>query len=86
MRFPISIDYGNKILPITDHKSVFALADELNKLNKNNEKYKIEFIEWIQSSEKYVKFYTSLVIFFSIKKKRGGGASTLYNVLLCIFH
>ncbi|KAG2224200.1 hypothetical protein INT45_001318, partial [Circinella minor] len=56
MRFPISIDYGDKILPITDHKSVFALADELNKLNKNNEKYKIEFIKWIESSENNLSY------------------------------
>ncbi|KAG2225937.1 hypothetical protein INT45_006633 [Circinella minor] len=49
MRFPISIDYGDKKLPVTDHNSVFALAEELN--NMNDEEYKIEFIKWTQSSE-----------------------------------
>ena len=71
MRFPISIDYGEKVLPITDHKPVFALADELNKLNKNNEKYKIEFIKWIQSTEKYgISCIMFLFLFVFLKKKK----------------
>ena len=58
MRFPISIDYGDKKLPVTDHNSVFALAKELNDMN--DEEYKIEFIKWTQSSEKYVLIYGCL--------------------------
>ncbi|KAI9249439.1 flavin-containing amine oxidoreductase-domain containing protein [Phascolomyces articulosus] len=55
MRFPISIDYGDKKLPVTDHNSVFALAKELNKLN-GDEEHKIEFIKWIQSTDNNLSY------------------------------
>lgn len=52
MRFPVAFQYKNKTLPVTDHDIVFQLADDLNKKNKHEDKYKVEFIKWIQSMEK----------------------------------
>ncbi|KAI9323142.1 flavin-containing amine oxidoreductase-domain containing protein [Dichotomocladium elegans] len=50
MRLPVQWTLNNKTLPIKDHEIVFLMAKELNQLNHNNEDYKIDFIEWIQSS------------------------------------
>lgn len=50
MRYPIEMKYKNQTLPITDHKIVFQLVDELNAIN--NDTYKIEFIKWYQSRPK----------------------------------
>ncbi|KAI8890302.1 amine oxidase [Backusella circina FSU 941] len=47
MHIPFERKYKNQILPVTDHRIVFHLADELNALN--DESYKIEFIKWYQS-------------------------------------
>jgi hypothetical protein len=54
MRLPVSITYPdtNETLPIKDHRMVFQLADTLNKMNGNDSKYKINFIEWIEVSPK----------------------------------
>jgi monoamine oxidase len=52
MKFPVSITYAdtNETLEIKDHRMVFQLADVLNKMNGNNSKYAINFIEWIENS------------------------------------
>ncbi|KAI5784296.1 flavin-containing amine oxidoreductase-domain containing protein [Pyronema domesticum] len=52
MRFPYEIQYAgsNEKLEINDHKIVFQLAEYLNKLNKNDPKLSIKFIEFIQNN------------------------------------
>jgi len=52
MRFPLSITdaESNETLPIQDHRIVFDLAAELNKLNHNNTNFTIDFITWYQNS------------------------------------
>jgi len=51
MRFPVSIQVSpNLTLPINDQKLVFSLGAYLNKLNKNDPKYKVDFIPWLQTS------------------------------------
>ena len=57
MRFPVSLTYAgtNETLEIQDHKLVFQLADVLNEMNKGKDpKLQVNFINWIQSSPKYV--------------------------------
>lgn len=50
MRLPWSITYksDNTTHEYTDHRLTFQLADTLNKMNRNDPKYKIDFIPWIQ--------------------------------------
>jgi hypothetical protein len=50
MRFPIEFNYKGKSLPITDHKIVYQLVDELNSMNKKS--LQVEFIKWYQSGDK----------------------------------
>ena len=53
MRFPISLTYAatNETLEIQDHKLVFQLADELNKMNADLDPWwQVNFIPWIQSN------------------------------------
>ncbi|KAJ9622609.1 hypothetical protein H2203_006257 [Taxawa tesnikishii (nom. ined.)] len=50
MRFPVSIAYKNETIQIQDHRLVFQLADELNKMNGNDSAYTVSFIPWIQSA------------------------------------
>ncbi|KAH9879508.1 hypothetical protein IAQ61_001326 [Plenodomus lingam] len=53
MRFPVSTNYAgtNETLDIQDHKMVFQLADELNRMNGNDSSLSINFIPWIQASD-----------------------------------
>ncbi|KAL4781349.1 hypothetical protein BJX76DRAFT_363581 [Aspergillus varians] len=50
MRLPYSVTYkdDNETLKYTDHEMTFQLADTLNDMNKNESKWKIDFIPWIQ--------------------------------------
>ncbi|KAM0335358.1 hypothetical protein ACHAQA_000403 [Verticillium albo-atrum] len=52
MRFPYQ--YTNpvtqKTFDINDQKFIYQMADEVNKLNDNDPKYAVKFIEWIQNS------------------------------------
>lgn len=52
MRFPLSITSSetNETLQIQDHRIVFDLAAEVNKLNHNNTNFTVDFIKWYQSS------------------------------------
>lgn len=52
MRLPHSVKYksDNSTHYYTDHLMVWQLADWLNELNGHDEKWKIEFIPWIQHS------------------------------------
>lgn len=60
MRFPTSLTYTgtNETLEIQDHKLVFQLADELNKMNKGGDpSLQVNFIPWIQNNPKCVDFW-----------------------------
>ncbi|KAG8411755.1 hypothetical protein J3459_016263 [Metarhizium acridum] len=50
MRLPYSIKYrsDNTTHEYTDHRMTFQLAEWLNKLNKNDTKWKVDFIPWLQ--------------------------------------
>ncbi|CEJ82365.1 Putative Fusarubin cluster-oxidoreductase [[Torrubiella] hemipterigena] len=50
MRLPYSMTYksDNSTHEYTDHRMTFQLADWLNELNHHEEKWKVEFIPWIQ--------------------------------------
>ncbi|KAL4812861.1 hypothetical protein BDW67DRAFT_188211 [Aspergillus spinulosporus] len=50
MRLPYSVTYkdDNETLRYTDHELTFQLARILNDMNKNDPKWKIDFIPWIQ--------------------------------------
>lgn len=52
MRFPLSITYAdsNETIQIQDHRIVFDLVNEVNKLNQNNTNFTVDFIEWYQDS------------------------------------
>lgn len=50
MRFPVSLTMDNETIQIQDHRLVFQLADELNRQNKNDSQYQVNFIPWIQSA------------------------------------
>ncbi len=50
MRFPATYTdpvTGTRV-NISDHQMVFALAEEMNRLNKRNKKLSVDFIPWIQ--------------------------------------
>ncbi|KAL4867887.1 hypothetical protein BDV12DRAFT_209485 [Aspergillus spectabilis] len=50
MRLPYSVTYkdDNETLRYTDHELTFQLAETLNDMNKNDTKWRIDFIPWIQ--------------------------------------
>ncbi|KAL4878770.1 hypothetical protein BJY04DRAFT_209068 [Aspergillus karnatakaensis] len=50
MRLPYSVTYkdDNETLRYSDHEMTFQLVDILNDMNKNDTKWKIDFIPWIQ--------------------------------------
>ncbi|KAL4928978.1 flavin monoamine oxidase family protein [Aspergillus undulatus] len=50
MRLPYSVTYkeDNETLRYTDHAMTFQLADMLNDMNRNDTKWRIDFIPWIQ--------------------------------------
>ncbi|KFG86014.1 hypothetical protein MANI_010372 [Metarhizium anisopliae] len=50
MRLPYSVKYrsDNTTHEYTDHRMTFQLAEWLNKLNKNDTKWKVDFIPWLQ--------------------------------------
>lgn len=52
MRFPLSITSSetNETLQIQDHRIVFDLAAEVNRLNHNNTNFTVNFIKWYQTS------------------------------------
>jgi monoamine oxidase len=52
MRLPYSVTYkdDNETLLYSDHQLTFNLANILNNMNKNDSRWKIEFIPWIQHS------------------------------------
>ena len=51
MRFPVSWQKDGETVEINDHKLVFQLGDYLNKMNNNDEAWKVEFIPWVQEME-----------------------------------
>ncbi|KAI0164376.1 flavin-containing amine oxidoreductase [Hypoxylon sp. FL1284] len=57
MRFPETVKYGNETYNITDHKMVFQLADEMNRINNHNKNFSVDFIPWIQSSDNGLQYY-----------------------------
>ncbi|KIX06515.1 uncharacterized protein Z518_04491 [Rhinocladiella mackenziei CBS 650.93] len=52
MRFPLSITSSetNETLQIQDHRIVFDLAAEVNRLNHDNTNFTVHFIKWYQNS------------------------------------
>ncbi|OAA34703.1 Amine oxidase [Metarhizium rileyi] len=50
MRLPYSIKYksDNTTHEYTDHRMTFQLAEQLNKLNGNDTKWRVDFIPWLQ--------------------------------------
>ena len=52
MRFPQLVKYANtnETVEIQDHKLVFDLAAEVNRLNNNDKNFSVELIPWYQSS------------------------------------
>ncbi|KAL4971057.1 flavin monoamine oxidase family protein [Aspergillus stella-maris] len=50
MRLPYSVTYkdDNETLRYTDHELTFQMAETLNDMNKNDSRWKIDFIPWIQ--------------------------------------
>lgn len=50
MRLPHSVTYksDNETLEYSDHQLTYQLADVLNKMNKNDPKWKVDFIPWVQ--------------------------------------
>ncbi|OAL36815.1 hypothetical protein AYO20_03870 [Fonsecaea nubica] len=52
MRFPLSYTSSetNQTIQIQDHRIVFDLAAEVNRLNNNNTNFTVNFIKWYQSS------------------------------------
>ncbi|KAL4795143.1 hypothetical protein BDV19DRAFT_399008 [Aspergillus venezuelensis] len=50
MRLPYSVTYkdDNETLRYTDHELTFQMAETLNNMNKNDSRWKIDFIPWIQ--------------------------------------
>lgn len=52
MRFPLSVTSSetNETLQIQDHRIVFDLAAEVNRLNGNNTNFTVDFIKWYQTS------------------------------------
>ncbi|KIW24357.1 uncharacterized protein PV07_10076 [Cladophialophora immunda] len=52
MRFPLSFTASetNETIQIQDHRIVFDLAAEVNRLNNNNTNFTVNFIKWYQNS------------------------------------
>ncbi|KAM7189552.1 Flavin containing amine oxidoreductase domain containing protein [Naviculisporaceae sp. PSN 640] len=51
MRFPLTISLNNETYNVSDHQMVFQLADEMNKINgEDNKGFHIDWIPWHQSS------------------------------------
>ncbi|EXJ85440.1 hypothetical protein A1O1_05804 [Capronia coronata CBS 617.96] len=52
MRFPLSITSSetNETLQIQDHRIVFDLAAEVNRLNSDDANFTVDFIKWYQTS------------------------------------
>jgi hypothetical protein len=75
MRFPESITYPgkNETLQVNDHRLVFQLADELNKLNNNNQNFSIDFIPWLQRSPNGLSYMSGI-------RKPDGTAPTVTEV------
>ncbi|KAJ5407697.1 hypothetical protein N7509_001580 [Penicillium cosmopolitanum] len=49
MRLPHSVTYkDNETLLYTDHQLTFQMAEILNNMNKNDSRWKIDFIPWVQ--------------------------------------
>lgn len=49
MRLPYSVTYNDgETLEYTDHRMVFQLAGILNDMNRNESRWKVDFIPWIQ--------------------------------------
>lgn len=50
MRLPHSVTYkeNNETLLYTDHQLTFQMAEILNNMNKNDSRWKIDFIPWVQ--------------------------------------
>ncbi|KEY68452.1 hypothetical protein S7711_01226, partial [Stachybotrys chartarum IBT 7711] len=50
MRFPYTYNdpLTNRTFPVNDHRLVFDLADELNRINDNDANYSVDFINWVQ--------------------------------------
>ncbi|KAJ9349788.1 L-amino acid oxidase LaoA [Paecilomyces variotii] len=49
MRLPVRVHYNDgETIEYADHAMVFQLANLLNEMNGNDEKWKIDFIPWIQ--------------------------------------
>ncbi|KAB8071405.1 hypothetical protein BDV29DRAFT_193299 [Aspergillus leporis] len=51
MRLPVRAHYNDgETVEYSDHAMVFQLAEMLNKMNKNESKWRVDFIPWIQHS------------------------------------
>ncbi|KAL2813765.1 hypothetical protein BDW59DRAFT_178172 [Aspergillus cavernicola] len=50
MRLPYSVTYNddNETLRYTDHEMTFQMAETLNEMNRNDSRWRIDFIPWIQ--------------------------------------
>lgn len=53
MRFPYTYrdPATDELIPIEDHRLVFQLAEEMNRLNHNSKNLSVDFINWVQSNE-----------------------------------
>ncbi|KAK4226418.1 putative L-amino-acid oxidase [Podospora fimiseda] len=49
MRLPLTLTVGNETYNISDHQLVFQLAEEMNRINDDDEDYNIDFITWYES-------------------------------------
>ncbi|ORY71487.1 L-amino acid oxidase [Pseudomassariella vexata] len=60
MRFPETVVYSNETYNITDHRLVFQLAAEMNKINGNNKNLSVDFIPWHQASENGLYYHNGI--------------------------
>ncbi|KAI1103163.1 flavin-containing amine oxidoreductase-domain containing protein [Jackrogersella minutella] len=60
MRFPETVVYSNETYNITDHKLVFQLAAEMNKINNYDKNFSVDFIPWLQSSPNGLYYYNGI--------------------------
>ncbi|KAK3995543.1 putative L-amino-acid oxidase [Cladorrhinum sp. PSN332] len=49
MRLPLTLTVGNETYNMSDHQLVFQLAEEMNRINDDDEDYNIDFITWYES-------------------------------------
>lgn len=59
MRFPYTYlsPLDNKTYPINDHRLVFSLAEEMNKINGNNKNFSVDFIPWVADNPNGLHYF-----------------------------